>query len=136
MADAPRDSNRVPALLATSSADGITPVPVYANPTTHKLEVDASLEVGDIEIGAVEIKNSTDDTRATVGANGLYVDVRNTIGQLIDVDYDYVGVTWTVGTFTEVFVFKTGGSGGATVATVTVIYTDATKVQLVSVTKS
>lgn len=34
------------------------------------------LENGDIEIGAVEIKNSTDDTRATVGANGLYVDVR------------------------------------------------------------
>lgn len=30
----------------------------------------------DIEIGAVEIKNSTDDTRATVGANGLYTDVR------------------------------------------------------------
>ena len=31
---------------------------------------------GDIEIGAVEIKNAGDDTRATVGANGLYVDVR------------------------------------------------------------
>ena len=31
---------------------------------------------GDIEIGAVEIKNATDDTRAVVGANGLYVDVR------------------------------------------------------------
>jgi hypothetical protein len=30
----------------------------------------------DVEIGAVEIKNSTDDTRAVVGANGLYVDVR------------------------------------------------------------
>lgn len=35
------------------------------------------LEAGDIQIGAVEIKNSTDDTRATVGANGLYVDIRN-----------------------------------------------------------
>ena len=34
------------------------------------------LVTGDIEIGAVEIKNATDDTRATVGANGLYVDVR------------------------------------------------------------
>lgn len=32
---------------------------------------------GDIEIGAVEIKNATDDTRATVGANGLHVDVRS-----------------------------------------------------------
>lgn len=38
---------------------------------------DLQLVTGDIEIGAVEIKNSTDDTRASVGANGLYVDVRN-----------------------------------------------------------
>lgn len=36
-----------------------------------------SLNVGDLQIGAVEIKNATDDTRAVVGANGLYVDVRN-----------------------------------------------------------
>jgi hypothetical protein len=35
-----------------------------------------SIDASDIQIGAVEIKNSTDDTRATVGANGLYVDVR------------------------------------------------------------
>lgn len=33
------------------------------------------LATGDIEIGAVEIKNSTDDTRATVGAGGLVVDL-------------------------------------------------------------
>lgn len=39
----------------------------------------ATLVASDIEIGAVEIKNSTDDTRATVGANGLYVDVRNQV---------------------------------------------------------
>jgi hypothetical protein len=31
----------------------------------------------DVQIGSVEIKNATDDTRATVGANGLHVDVRN-----------------------------------------------------------
>ena len=36
-----------------------------------------TLELGDIAIGAVEIKNSGDDTRAVVGANGLYVDLRN-----------------------------------------------------------
>lgn len=37
------------------------PVPVY-------------LETGDIEIGAVEIKDSGSDTRATVGTLGIYVD--------------------------------------------------------------
>ena len=39
-------------------------------------ELPVNLEASDIEIGAVEIKNSTDDTRATVGANGLNVDVQ------------------------------------------------------------
>jgi len=41
------------------------------------LKTTATINTGDIEIGAVEIKNATDDTRATVGANGLYVDIRN-----------------------------------------------------------
>lgn len=39
-------------------------------------EIAVNLETSDIEIGAVEIKNATDNTRATVGSNGLYVDVR------------------------------------------------------------
>ena len=41
-------------------------------------EIAVNLETADIEIGAVEIKNATDDTRATVGANGLHVEVRST----------------------------------------------------------
>ena len=40
MADAPRDENKVPTLLAVSSVDGVTPVVVYADPTTHRLLVD------------------------------------------------------------------------------------------------
>ena len=37
------------------------------------LASNVTLVAGDLQIGAVEIKNSTDDTRATVGANGLAV---------------------------------------------------------------
>src|ERR1035437_1018444 len=44
------------------------------NPDGSDLSV--NIDPGDVEIGAVEIKNSTDDTRATVGTNGLYVDVQ------------------------------------------------------------
>lgn len=40
MANAARDDNFVPTLLGASSADGSTPVRVYANPTTHRLLVD------------------------------------------------------------------------------------------------
>jgi len=41
-----------------------------------------SLATADIEIGAVEIKDASSDTRATVGADGLYVDVQNTINSI------------------------------------------------------
>lgn len=41
---------------------------------------DVQITAGDIEIGAVEIKDASTDTRATVGANGLYTDVRATVG--------------------------------------------------------
>jgi hypothetical protein len=58
------------------------------------------------------------------------------INALVSEAYNYVGVSWNAGTFTEVFTFKTGGSGGTTVATVTVVYTDATKAQLSNITKT
>jgi len=37
MANASRDENGVPTLIAASSADGKTPVKVYADPDTHRL---------------------------------------------------------------------------------------------------
>lgn len=45
MANASRDDNRVPTLIGTSSADGRTPVAIYADPTTHRLKIDASAGV-------------------------------------------------------------------------------------------
>lgn len=49
--------------------------------------------------------------------------------------YDYIVVTYPIAT-TEVYTFKIGGSGGTTVGTLTVVYTDSTKVNLSTVTKS
>lgn len=40
------------------------------------LSAGVTISAGDIEIGAVELKNATDDTRAVIGANGLEVDVK------------------------------------------------------------
>lgn len=42
MSQAERDENFVPTLLGVSNTDGATPVAVYADPTTHRLLVDAS----------------------------------------------------------------------------------------------
>ncbi len=46
MADnASRDQNNVPTLLGASSTDGKSPVKVYADPSTHRLLVDATAGV-------------------------------------------------------------------------------------------
>jgi len=42
MAEAKRDQNHVPTLLAVSSVDGLTPVTLYADPTTHRLLIDSA----------------------------------------------------------------------------------------------
>jgi hypothetical protein len=54
---------------------------------------------------------------------------------LITSSYDYIGITYP-DAVTEVYVFKTGGSSGTTVGTLTLVYTDSTKANLSSVTKT
>lgn len=50
--------------------------------------------------------------------------------------HDYIGASYP-DTSTEVYTYKTGGGAGTTVATITVVYSDAvTKQILTSVTKS
>lgn len=56
-------------------------------------------------------------------------------GNMIDKDYDYIAVTYPTSS-SEVYTFKTGGSGGTTVATVTVTYADSTKEDLSTVEKT
>lgn len=66
---------------------------------------------------------------ANTPANAWPVLIENT---LIKVSYDYISATYPSGT-QEVYIFKTGGSGGSTVATVTVNYTDTTKNSILNV---
>lgn len=56
-------------------------------------------------------------------------------GSFITQNYDYVSVAYPDGT-TETYTFKRNGASGTTVATVTVVYTDSTKENISSVTKS
>jgi hypothetical protein len=66
-------------------------------------------------------------------ATGALLNV--SMGSLITELYDYISVAYPINT-TEVYTFKTGGSGGTTVATITVVYTDSTKINLNTVTRS
>ena len=60
----------------------------------------------------------------TLGGNGFQID-----------PYDYLSVDYP-DTVTEIYTYKTGGSGGTTVATLTTVYTSASKEVLSSVTKT
>lgn len=99
-----------------------------------KLKTDTSvnLSASDIEIGAVEIKNGSDDTRVTVtSANQLKV-FDNVANSLVPSQYDYVSLGYTGDNLTTVL-YKNGGSGGTLVSTLTLAYTGSV---LISVTKS
>ena len=159
MATAKRDANRVPTLIGVASSDGTTPTLAEIDAATGELLVKATIS-SDIEIGAVEIKNSTDDTRATVDSDGLSVSVKKSviptgaataakqladghsvalsatdntvldnillegqkINSLVPAVFDYIALTYTDTDLTGV-VFKTGGSVGTTVSTLTLAYT-------------
>jgi hypothetical protein len=102
---------------------------------TIKVSIPSGVAVttGDIEIGAVEIKNSTDDTRATVSSKGLHV-YDTAANSLVPGTYDYIAPTFA--TLTDTWVFKTGGSGGTTVSTITITYTDSGKGTISSIVKT
>lgn len=74
-------------------------------------------------------KNNLQKVRLSVNSDGTLS------GGLSIPSYDYVSVSYPNST-TEVYTFKTGGSSGTTVATVTLTYTDSTKDNLSSVEKS
>jgi len=114
-----------------------------------RLKVDAQLEVTDIEIGAVEIKDSDSDNRVIVdGSGNLQTEVNNVVdvdatgqgdvpvtlddeqvetkelNQLVPEEYDYISLSYTNDDLTGV-VYKTGGVGGDTVATLTLTYSNS-----------
>lgn len=57
MANAKRDDNFVTTLLAVSSVDGVTPVTLYANPTTHRLLVDLAGGAGTVQTISIATAN-------------------------------------------------------------------------------
>jgi len=58
-----------------------------------------------------------------------------TVNTLIPTAYDYVSVAYPTAT-QEVYSFKSGGSSGTLIGTITINYTDATKANISDVTKS
>lgn len=59
----------------------------------------------------------------------------NTVTGFLPSSYDYIAYTNTSSTV-DTYVFKAGGSGGTTVATITITYTDTTKNQISTVART
>ena len=55
--------------------------------------------------------------------------VKVTGGIIADLVYDYVAASYP-DSITEIYTFRKGGSGGTLLATVTIVYTDSTKVDI------
>lgn len=70
MTDAKRDRNQVPTLIAVSNGDGVTPVPLWADPVTHRLLVSGVLgmDVYNIKSYGAAVDGTTDDTAAVNAA--------------------------------------------------------------------
>lgn len=60
MAQASHDENRVPTLLGVSASDGTTPVPIYADATTHRLYVTSAGSVNlELPTGTIDGANTS-----------------------------------------------------------------------------
>jgi len=116
MAEAKRDQNYVPTLLGVSVTDGVTPVPIYADPTTHRLYVDLGTSGGSPLTTKGDIYTfSTVDTRLPVGPDGTVLSSDST---------EATGLKWisASGTGTVVsmsFVTANGFSGSVATETTT-----------------
>lgn len=70
------------------------------------------------------------------GTTSRYVSIKGGLGTFLEgVVYDYLAATYPNST-TEIYTYKTGGSGGTTVAVLTVVYTDSTKDFVSNVTRT
>lgn len=67
MANAKHDENAVPTLIGVSSSDGVTPVLVYVDPTTHRILVDNTGGVG------TNFSDNETITGAINGSNAIFV---------------------------------------------------------------
>ncbi len=110
MAQAKRDDNYIPTLLAVSNADGTTPVVLWADPTTHRLLVSASSgslnDLSDVVItsaaqGQLLYNDGTNWVNLAVGTSGKYL---KTQGAGANPMWDTPTVTIT-GTDTHVMFF-------------------------------
>jgi hypothetical protein len=74
---------------------------------------------------AITDRTATQVVTLTTSGTTTALDV-NLANSIINVSYDFISVAYPDG-LTEVYTYKSGGSGGSVVATITVVYTTVAK---------
>lgn len=113
---APRDANRIPVLIGTSSSDGTTPVTVYVDPTTHRLKVDNASSAG-LTVGTTTITSGT-TTRILYDNAGVLGEYTLTgTGTVVAMQTSPAFTTPSLGVATATSINKVAITGPATSAT-------------------
>lgn len=112
----------IPVILPSATITTLTPPAAITGFATETTLVSIKDTAG--------IKKITDALPA--GTNALGKVIRSNVW--IPADYDYM--TYTSGGTTDTYVYKSGGSGGTTVGTLTITYTDGTKAVISNVAKT
>lgn len=115
--------------------------PQYGPQQIGKQE-DVAFAGGDTGVPAMAIQKATpadtasdgDYVMAQMSGGRLWTSSKVTNGLILPT-FDYVSMT-IAPAGTETYVFKTGGAGGTTVSTVVIVYTDATRVDISTVTQT
>lgn len=98
MAEAKRDQNSIPTLIGVSNADGITPVRVYVDPTTHRLLVDLPAGgSGTVTSVSVTTANGVSGSVATATTTPA---ITLTLGAITPTSVNGLTITGTTGTLT------------------------------------
>lgn len=97
MGDAKRDNNYVTTLIGVSSADGITPVTVYVDPTTHRVLTQAAAGSGTVTSVSVVTANGISGSVATATTTPA---ITLTLGAITPTSVNGLTITTTTGTLT------------------------------------
>jgi hypothetical protein len=93
MAEAPRDQNRVPAIIGTSNADGSTPLPVYVDSSTNRLLISGT--------SSISSEYTEGDTDATITGIAVMAEAAADTLQPLSVDAsNYLNVNVAAGSLT------------------------------------
>lgn len=96
MADAKRDNNNIPTLIALSNADGVTPVTLYADPTTHRLLVTMGGSALSLLMQTDTYTTTAGQTSFTLTQTALFVFAVVIGGQMQTPTADYTHATDTI----------------------------------------